>query len=593
MSLDEQEPQPRPEDRIFPRNLTARAAYVVAGNPVVSRPESGVDNTHPGLEFDKRNLDRDFFPGLRFDFQFKLGAKLSKIFPDRLSSSTGLTQADLDPGLFLWAVMGHFGDAPAEVRKAYLLGVDGYDVLRKVHDLEPGWVAVVVGRPNLHPDQQAIAGKAAMATCDHFFTGAQLRATTIRGDDGKVEFAVLYNERARYLDADGVIDTQSFEPGMLTESLCSPWQWDFADCGCYYWAASRPDIVMDVLDGDQVRNYQRRPGSSPPDDPKDYAKWMAGTIDQVHMITTWQKLPIVIGETERPDGVAMLWQGNSQNRQEKSSFDDVAAQFAFLATVEHAVCVLFLYAHYSVDVSDQGDAATPVLRRVAAELMRMAREEMQHLRWVNDALQVLGREPSLGRADSLKMPGHRAVDSKVAVSLSVQPLTDEAIDTFIRIESPSRNSDPGRGPTGLYVELLEDLEALDGDPSSKVEPVTLQRLKELVKLLIDEGGEHAKQLRFMQALVKPVPLERRLRVTTVQDPASWSPDAKAQQADADAFYARMLKALSRAYSVASISQEERKAAIRESRNAMQSIDKLAQSLAQGGVGLRFTLPSDP
>ena len=33
------------------------------------------------------------------------------------------------------------------------------------------------------------------------------------------------------------------EPGDLTQSLCSPWQNDYRECACYYWAASRPDYV--------------------------------------------------------------------------------------------------------------------------------------------------------------------------------------------------------------------------------------------------------------------------------------------------------------------------------------------------------------
>jgi hypothetical protein len=32
-------------------------------------------------------------------------------------------------------------------------------------------------------------------------------------------------------------------PGELTQSLCSPWQNDYRECACYYWAASRPDYV--------------------------------------------------------------------------------------------------------------------------------------------------------------------------------------------------------------------------------------------------------------------------------------------------------------------------------------------------------------
>jgi hypothetical protein len=33
------------------------------------------------------------------------------------------------------------------------------------------------------------------------------------------------------------------EPGELTQGLCSPWQNDYRECACYYWAASRPDYV--------------------------------------------------------------------------------------------------------------------------------------------------------------------------------------------------------------------------------------------------------------------------------------------------------------------------------------------------------------
>src|SRR5215470_9056146 len=51
-----------PGHKIFPRNLTAQADYLVPGNPVISRPEDAVANCFPGLELDVRNLDRRFFP---------------------------------------------------------------------------------------------------------------------------------------------------------------------------------------------------------------------------------------------------------------------------------------------------------------------------------------------------------------------------------------------------------------------------------------------------------------------------------------------------------------------------------------------------
>src|ERR1700753_2111959 len=55
-------------NKIIAHNLTAKAAYNVPGNPPATRPESGVANCYPGLEYDHRNLDRRFFPGLVFEF---------------------------------------------------------------------------------------------------------------------------------------------------------------------------------------------------------------------------------------------------------------------------------------------------------------------------------------------------------------------------------------------------------------------------------------------------------------------------------------------------------------------------------------------
>jgi hypothetical protein len=40
-----------------------------------------------------------------------------------------------------------------------------------------------------------------------------------------------------------VIALELVRPGELTQGLCSPWQNDYRECACYYWAASRPDYV--------------------------------------------------------------------------------------------------------------------------------------------------------------------------------------------------------------------------------------------------------------------------------------------------------------------------------------------------------------
>ena len=74
--------------KVFPRNLTARAAYRVSGNPAVTRPEDAVANCFPGLELDVRNLDRRFFPGLVFEFVVRndTGAPVHRSQPIRRSA---------------------------------------------------------------------------------------------------------------------------------------------------------------------------------------------------------------------------------------------------------------------------------------------------------------------------------------------------------------------------------------------------------------------------------------------------------------------------------------------------------------------------
>jgi hypothetical protein len=65
-----------------------------------------------------------------------------------------------------------------------------------------------------------------------------------------------------------VISRALAEPGELTQGLCSPWQNDFRECSCYYWAASRPDYVdyadSRLIDYDDLKRPARaQPGLVP------------------------------------------------------------------------------------------------------------------------------------------------------------------------------------------------------------------------------------------------------------------------------------------------------------------------------------------
>jgi len=64
------------------------------------------------------------------------------------------------------------------------------------------------------------------------------------------------------------------KPGEMTQGLCSPWQKDYRECACYYWAASRPDFVNVEPGADGLAHgdnwmMKERTGEHLPDDRAD------------------------------------------------------------------------------------------------------------------------------------------------------------------------------------------------------------------------------------------------------------------------------------------------------------------------------------
>ena len=81
-------------------------------------------------------------------------------------------------------------------------------------------------------------------------------------DDGWDQQQPLIEDPAKYVsfdlevrpffeDGTAVISRALAEAGELTQGLCSPWQNDYRECSCYYWASARPDFV-------NVDNRRRR-----------------------------------------------------------------------------------------------------------------------------------------------------------------------------------------------------------------------------------------------------------------------------------------------------------------------------------------------
>ena len=72
--------------------------------------------------------------------------------------------------------------------------------------------------------------------------------------------------RRFFEDETAVVSPILVQPGDLTRSLCSPWQQDYRECACFYWAASRPDYVNvepDAHGGSRGNNWLDKDRTSP------------------------------------------------------------------------------------------------------------------------------------------------------------------------------------------------------------------------------------------------------------------------------------------------------------------------------------------
>lgn len=569
--------------RIFPRNLTARAAYVVRGNPASARPESGVENTHPGLEYDQRNLDKHFFPGITIEFQFLDGARVTAIDPGLLPPGLDLRAEDAGGELRLLYAYGRFGIAPDVFALRELGGQDGYDVLRQLRDLEDDQLLVVIGRPlsaGEAPDGGIVPAYLALLQAlqrpgKDFAVNPQALPPVARDARGQLLLAAIAGRRARFVASDGVLDPAIVPPGELTRSLCAPWQWDFADCGCHYWASSRPDIVVGQEGGPQTLNFQRNRSEAPPLQPATtYEAWIEGEVSQQAMITTWQNLPIVINEREtdrftppprpRPHAPMQLM--------------EIIEELIYLATVEHALCVNYLYAHYSINaparLPDDADAAARARFAAAREVFLIAVDEMRHLRWANEALAALKAPQSFGRADHFVLHD-RAGDRKVPFTIA--PLTHAVLDFFIEVEAPSRNWQDD-DIDGMYTRILVSLQQLTTIPSE-----TIHKVSQLIKLIIDEGHGHWERFQKVRELIGGLPEAAYLRLGA---PCPAAGGAAEQQDLCDLYYNDLLSGIAAAFDQSFALRED---VLEQAHRTMQNLHELAHYMAARGVTPLFRL----
>ncbi|WP_324699360.1 hypothetical protein ACLIMP_18250 [Novosphingobium aerophilum] len=282
--------------KISPSNLAAQLNHRSRGNPWNTLPVTAISNCFPGLEFDFRVIWRRIFEGLTLIECHNLvldgdgpladmkGHRLLAI-EDPGAGKGPLPMAVETQGVQMPGYEGALGNPD------HLNGVSFMEWANSLARIHAAQGRVLVGYFTPEPSSVEVL----------FPT-----------DPAEVAKLPKFDLKVRPIFESSAVDGKSMatlsqaliEPGELTQGLCSPWQNDYRECACYYWAASRPDFVnvVDGPDGTSVGDnwmaIERPPGGGYIlDDRSDGDVW---SYDQ--LFQNWQGfLKFVVGGSEEQD----------------------------------------------------------------------------------------------------------------------------------------------------------------------------------------------------------------------------------------------------------------------------------------------------
>ena len=514
--------------KLLPRNAAALRAgqdaaalpRIVAGNSVATRLELGVGNCFPGLECDLRNLERRFFPFLEIDVN--------------IGASTQVASVDLS------GVEAALGDGRIEATAA-----QSYREIER--DLRQGtvWsIARIDG--NLGPLGQLSLGLDeinGLSFGDGRPPPDPWTAVRMLVEDSLVKLELvrasppgrltLSGKRMRYLDDTGAL-ARMFEPGELTQSLCSPWTYDFRDCSCFYWAANHPDIALPPLPApppppndrrwSRLTSWERadRSIALPPlateNGPREVREIAHHQINR-----DWQLLNFVLERRERLEP----YSSTVFEARPFAGLDQLLSQLRYAAGVELAVMQEYLTAAWSLkDPAGEPQPLRDDLRAAFAEILRIAIGEMRHLRAINEVLAALSPAgsfvPALAVAAQVpdSMPG-------TFRPLSPSAATPDIIDRFIAIEAPWQSVD------GLYSRILATFETGVGSDEQE----------QAIRTIMAEGEDHWQTFLFVREWLGRHPPASYLRAPDLQPP----PTADAEHQTLQQRYRALLELLHRGY----------------------------------------------
>jgi hypothetical protein len=214
---------------IKPQNLTAQLHYRGRGNPPNSQPVSAISNCFPGLEMDFRAIWRRMFVGIVLIENNNYVLEGDPAFEDLIHHRLLLVD-DFPTGVATSGVVNpNFPPAPLSTGS------------------NPNGVSFMEWSNSL---ARIMAKQGQKVRCGFTPDKSDTEVLFDKNDPKPLLYRDLEVRRFfEVTDVAGqptpqpVIARALANPGELTQGLCSPWQNDYRECACYYWAASRPDYV--------------------------------------------------------------------------------------------------------------------------------------------------------------------------------------------------------------------------------------------------------------------------------------------------------------------------------------------------------------
>jgi len=231
--------------RLVPRNASAslpvrRAAdvhHVAEGNPVSSRPVTSIGNCTPGLEVDFRFVWRRVFAGI-----------VLREYDNLVMKAENPKYRHLEGHRLLRVSYDRPAGSGRRERRSYLtqttqIGPNPYDTATESVLLSFGANPQALAPMEWSNLLAFILHERAGRTVTCTFSAEPQWLGMEAWDEKAKHLELTMNVREFFEGETGVISQALAQPGELTQGLCSPWQNDYRECSCYYWASARPDFV--------------------------------------------------------------------------------------------------------------------------------------------------------------------------------------------------------------------------------------------------------------------------------------------------------------------------------------------------------------